>query len=359
MAQEPIQDRTAAQARVDRIHAFQAELTQLQQEGHLTLSADAQRELATHHTELLHTLEHTFDVDTTTEQKQMSLGMRIVSLLGALAFAAGIFLFFYRIWGLITTPIQLLLLISAPILALFIMEWTRKHKRQPYFTAIAGLVAFAAFVLNLQLVGRLFNITPSPKALLPWAALAFLLAYLHNLRLLLVAGILCSVAYLSVIVGTWRGLYWLSAGDRPENLFPAGLLLCLVPVAIRHHSHADFPAYYRFSGLLTILLAILVLSHDGHSSYLLLPSHSIEVGYQLIGFLAAGLTIWLGIRQGWPSITNLGSTFFAIDLFTKFYDWWWDWMPKYLFFLSLGCIAILLLFVFQKLRTHSSARATA
>ncbi len=30
---------------------------------------------------------------------------------------------------------------------------------------------------------------------------------------------------------------------------------------------------------------------------------------------------------------NTGNVFFTIFLYTKFYDWWWDWMPKYLFFL--------------------------
>ena len=31
------------------------------------------------------------------------------------------------------------------------------------------------FVLNIAMLGQIFNITPSDKALLPWAALAFLL----------------------------------------------------------------------------------------------------------------------------------------------------------------------------------------
>lgn len=352
MAEGPARDRNAAQQRVDRIHAFQTELDQLQRDGLLVLSAEQEQRLTAHHSQLLQELGHEFDIDTTAAQKQMSLGMRIVSFLGALALAASVFFFFYRIWGLISTPVQLLVLASGPLLAVFAMEWTRKREHSPYFTSLAGLVAFAAFVLNLHLMGSIFNITPSPNAFLVWGAFAFLLAYTHDLRLLLVAGILCVLTYLSASVGTWRGGYWLSFGERPENFLPAGFVLFLVPAVIHHRDHPDFPNYYRLFGMLTVLLAVLILSHWGRGSYLHLADKDIETLYQLLGFALAGLTIWIGVRWGWPALTNLGGTFFVIDLYTKFFDWWWDWMPKYLFFLTLGLVAILLLMVFKRLRSQ-------
>jgi uncharacterized membrane protein len=42
--------------------------------------------------------------------------------------------------------------------------------------------------------------------------------------------------------------------------------------------------------------------------------------------------------------------FFVILLYTKVFDWWWELMPKYLFFFILGLIAILCLLVMQRLR---------
>jgi hypothetical protein len=42
--------------------------------------------------------------------------------------------------------------------------------------------------------------------------------------------------------------------------------------------------------------------------------------------------------------------FFVIFLYTKFFDWWWEVMPKYLFFLVLGLTAVLLLFIMRRLR---------
>jgi hypothetical protein len=49
-------------------------------------------------------------------------------------------------------------------------------------------------------------------------------------------------------------------------------------------------------------------------------------------------------------MTNLGCTFFVLYLYTKLFDWWWDWMPKYLFFLLLGLIAIGMLVFLKRLR---------
>jgi len=47
---------------------------------------------------------------------------------------------------------------------------------------------------------------------------------------------------------------------------------------------------------------------------------------------------------------NLGAAFFTIFLYAKFVDWWWDWMPKYVFFFVIGFIAIGLLLAFRKIR---------
>ena len=341
-----------AQERSDRIRAFQAELKTLEREKVLTLSEDQRRHLAEYHYKLLRTMAGEFDIDTTSAQKQMSLGMRIVSFLGAAALSAAIFLFFFRIWGLITTPVQVAILIIAPVLAALGVEIAARKEKTFYFAAIIGLVSFACFVLNLSVLGRIFNITPSQNAFLAWALFAFILAYTYGLRILLIAGILALTGYISATVGTWSGCYWLSFGQRPENFIAAGLVLFGISF-IPHRSYYDFPPYYRVFGLLGVFLAMLILANWGRVSYLAFPYKYVQYLYQIAGFITAGLVIWLGIARRWSGLTNLGSTFFAIFLYTKFYDWWWDWMPKYLFFLLLGLVAILLLLILKRLRNLS------
>jgi len=280
----------------------------------------------------------------------MSWGMRIASFLGAVALSAAVFFFFQRIWGSLTTPIQVLILVVAPILGVAATDYAARKERTLYFASILALLSFACFVLDLSLLGTIFNITPTQDALLVWAAFAFLVAYTYGLRLLVVAGILSFMGYLSATVGTWSGCYWLSFGERPENFMLAGLGFFGLGAAERHRLHHDFPAFYRLFGLLAVLVPVLVLANWGSVSYLPLEADGVEILYQLLGFLLSGLCIWIGIRMKWSGVTNLGSTFFVILLYTKFYDWWWESMPKYLFFLVLGLIAVGLLVVLKRIR---------
>jgi uncharacterized membrane protein len=338
-----------AQKRADRIRAFRAELAEAERERVIALSPEQRQQLNAYHDGVLRKFADTYDVDTSGEQKQLSMGMRIVSFLGAAAISAAVFFFFYRFWGLLTIPVQVAILVAAPILASLGVELAARRERTLYFAAILGLTAFACFVLDLSMLGQIFNIAPTHNAFLVWAAFAFILAYTYGIRILQVAGIISLLGYLAAAMGAWHGCYWLSFGERPENVLAAGSAifgLAFVP----HRRHTAFPPYYRIFGLLTVLLSMLVLSHWGRSSYLPFSGKTIEYLYQAAGFVGSGLTIWMGIRNRWPGTTNLGSTFFTIFLYTKFFDWWWDWMPKYLFFLVVGLVALLLLLVLKRLR---------
>jgi uncharacterized membrane protein len=339
-----------AQKRADLIRSFRDELRNLEREGILPLSEEQRQGLLRYHEDTLRDLSRRFDIDATEAQKQLSWGMRIASFLGALALCAAAFFFFYRIWGLFSTTGQISILLAAPVLAVLGTEWAARRERTLYFAGIIGLVAFGCFVLNIAVLGDIFNITPSQNAFVPWAAFGFILAYAYGLRILLAAGILCLSGYLSATTGTWSGMYWLSFGERPENFLLPGVILVGISF-IPHRACHDFPPIYRILGLLGIYLPILVLGNWGRISYLAIPAERVEALYQIAGFLTAGAAIWLGIRKRLREVTNVGSTFFVIFLYTKFFDWWWDWMPKYLFFLILGGVALALLVLLKRLRT--------
>ncbi|MCR4305242.1 MAG: DUF2157 domain-containing protein [Gallionella sp.] len=342
--------RQEAQKRADQIHVFRGELDRLEQEGVIAFSAEQRQRVAEHHRGLLARYSQNFDIDRDMRASQLSLGMRIASLFGALALSVSVFLLFYQFWGWIATITQMVILIAAPLGMLAITILIQRKDSSGYFAKLAALVTFACFVLNITMLGQIFNITPSDKALLPWAALAFLLAYACDLRLLLVAGILCMVAFVAARTGTWNGMYWLSFGERPENFFPAAALLLAVPQFIRHQGYASFPPMYRIFGLLTIFLPVLAMGNWGNSSYLEWDADFIEGFYQVAGFVSSALVVWLGVRKQWPEVINTGVTFFIIFLYTKIFDWWWESMPKYLFFLVLGLVAVLFLLVLKRLR---------
>lgn len=213
-------NRADAQQRTDEIRIFNLEIQRLEGEGVLKLDAAQHCAVDAYHGALLAQYAKAFDIDRDSQAKQLSLGMRVASFLGALALAASVFFLFYRFWGWFSPMVQVGILVAAALATFIGAAWIQDRDSSGYFTKLAAMVAFACFVLNVIMLGQIFNITPSDKALLPWAAFAFLLAYAFDLRLLLAAGIFCLIAYVAARVGAWSGMYWIHFGERPENFFP-------------------------------------------------------------------------------------------------------------------------------------------
>jgi uncharacterized membrane protein len=250
----------------------------------------------------------------------------------------------------LSTPLQVTVLVGGTTLAVFATHQAAKLERSLYYASLLGLTAFACFVVNLVVLGATFNITPSPNSFLVWGLFGLLLAYGYGMRLLLLAGLLSLLGFLSMEAGTFCGIYWLDFGERPENFIMAGAVLLAVPRLWPHPDKPGFPVFYRLVGLLSVLGAILTLAHWGDGSYFDFEDKPIENSYQALGFLVSALAIGWGIKKEHSEVTNIGATFFAIFLYSKFYDWWWDWMPKYQFFLLVGALSVALLYFLKRLR---------
>jgi len=350
MKEPPYLTKQQAQKRANRIGAFRAELEELERSGALTLTDQQKGSVRRHHAALLADFAKQYDIDASSDQKQLSAGMRIASFLGAIAFCAAVFLFFYNFWGAISTPLQVVLLVAAPIAMLIGTEFAVRKDRSLYFASMVAAVAIACFILNLGALGHIFNIIPSHSAFLAWALFSLLLAYTYGLRLPLMAGAICGIIYIATSLAVIGGVPWDNFLMRPENLIPAGGACFAIGFFPPHRKNASFPPILRACGLIAFFFAFIQLSIWGTGSYFYWSKDAIEICYQVLGFILAGLTIWLGIRRGWTDVTYIGSSAFAILLFTKFFDWWWDWMPKYLFFLILGLVALGLLIVLKRLR---------
>ena len=342
-----------AQQRADQVQAFYDEVKLLEADEVLQLNQDQRQSIAHYHEGLLKSLTEKFDIDTSTRQKQLSTGMKIASFIGALALAASVFFLFYQFWGYFSTPVQVSILISAPLLTLFVTYWVSQREATGYFAKLLSMVSFACFVLNVGMLGQIFNITPSENALLVWAGFGFLLAYAFDVRLLLAMGILSLAGFIAARTGSWSGMYWLSFGERPENFFIPALLIFSVPLWMKQQHYSGFAPIYRVFGCLLLLFPMLVLSNWGEGSYLFWDAAVIEGSYQLLGFIISAVLVALGIRQHWPDVINTGNAFFVLFLYTKMFDWWWEIMPRYLFFLVIALSSLLLLFVYKRIRLHS------
>jgi len=338
------------QERADRLRTVQRELSELEREGALELTPEQRSRLEAHIESTLAGLASQFDVDTSESQRQISWGMKIASALGGIALCAAVVLFLARYMGYWPTPLQVTVLITIPIALTFAAEFAAHWEKTLYYTALISIVAFAAFVANLSMLGSIFNLAPTPNALAVWGLFGLALAYHFGIRLVLAGGLISLAGWLTATTNSWRGWWWVEFEQRPEELMLAGLALALIPLFIRHAKRPDFPAVYRLVGLLAFFMTMLFLSAQGQRSYLPMDDKAIEHFYQMFGVVAAAATVGIGIRRNFTGVVNIGTAFFTIFLFFRLIDWWWDWMPKYLFFLLIGVVALGLVGVFKRLR---------
>ncbi|HXJ44457.1 MAG TPA: DUF2157 domain-containing protein, partial [Bryobacteraceae bacterium] len=306
--------RSDAQSTADRLRALREELADPEIRQILDLTPDQEARFEGWSSGRLAELAREFDVDTTSSQGSLSWGMRIASAFGGVALSVALVLFFQRYWGAFDTWLQVVCVILLPVICVAAAEYSAKRERTLYFAGLLSLIALAAFVLNLYVVGRVFNITSTERALLAWGVFALALAYRYGLRPLLAIGLSLLISYGSAAFTATLGYHWLDFGQRPEHFAGLGLLTAFAPDRLRHRVNTDFDSVYRVIGWLAFFIAVMVLSEGEPVSYLPFGTHAIQSLYEVTGLLAAAGCIWLGIRRQWNGLANLGTVFFCFFL---------------------------------------------
>ncbi len=351
--------RTEAQKRVDRLASFKEELAQLTREGALTLSRDQQTGLDAHLKALLAKLHEQYGVDATESARRVSWGMRIACLLGAAALFAAAILFLHRVWGHLSTPLQVVILTAAPLVLLLAAEIAHTRRVGLYYVGLLAVAAGVGFVMEINALGVVLNLTDSPLVLLGWGSFALLLAYGYGLRLLLGAGLLLIWAGSGATVLHLQGCEWANFLERSQLLIPGAVIVYSVPWLLKGRGPAGFDRIYRLCGAGSGFLSLLVLSTTGDLCCGNIPPETVAAAYQFIGLLAAVAVVIQALRLNQAGLVNLGALAFIIFLFVRLHSWWWNWMPKYLFCFLLGLIAFGLLLVFRRIQSRISRGATS
>lgn len=344
--------KASAQQRADQIQGFTQELTILEQQEIITLTIEQKNKLNQFHQNLLSQFKSTLNIDTSNEEKHLSLGLQIVSFLGALALAASVFFLFYQYWGYLSTPWKITALLIASASSFASIGIVNRIDASGYYVKLAALIAFACFVLNIMMLGSIFNITSSANAFLVFSAYAFLLAYAFNVRVLLGTALLNFFIFMGAKTGTFWGLYWVNTGEAPELFLLPTLLTFCIPFIKKQLNYFGFTSIYHILSACAFFTSILILSNWGYGSLLPWDKDIIEGFYQTLGFACSGGLIYLGIKKQLSHLTFTGNAFFTLFLYTKLFDWWWDVIPKSVFFLIVGLVAILSMLVIQRFRSR-------
>jgi hypothetical protein len=317
------ESRGDAQRRADQIAAFRAEVETLRGEGLMPFDAETLAALSAHHDQLLGTLTRRFDVDRGAAAKQMSLGMRVASLFGAAALTAAIVSFVYRVWGSLPIAGQVALLTAAPAAATAVMIVVGAIEKTRYVASLLAIVACAGVVLQTIMLGMLFNMAGTPHTLLVWALFAFAVSVPWRFGVPFAWGVIALICYVAAFRLWVFRMPWM---QFPEQLEPVAITAFAMASFYRWMPR-ELAAWGRGAALSMALAALLALSWDRQF-------------YQVIAAVAGPALIAAGIRNRWPEAVTLAAMFTGLFLLLRFVDWWWNWMPKYLFFLILAAVAL-------------------
>jgi uncharacterized membrane protein len=352
----PSRGRDAAQQRADRIRAFRDELTQLSTEGVQLLSAEQAQQLAQHHEAVLAGLRSRFDVDVSESAGRLSRGMQIASFFGALTLTAAIYSLFARFWCDLDLPLQIGLLTLFPMLSLAGVDLAARREPSLYIASIFAAAAYGTFWLAAATTARVLDVPVTVPVL--WLGVVFgvALATAYGFRVVLVAALLAVIVALAGTLFTVAGAPWTMTGERLEPAMIAAFGLLLLAPGLDAAS-PGFGALTRRVALGVGFLALLVLSSDGGVSVLPLPLRWIEGVYQVLMLLMTIAVIGIGIARRHPDLVNIAAVGLAFFLVSRYVDWFWSLLPRYLFFLLLAVAAFAWLLVLRRLRARVGAPA--
>ncbi len=336
-------------SRADQIRTFHAELEALAAAG-IELDGATRARITAHQAQFL-----AADPD-----ERLSLGMRLASFVGAVALSCAVFFLFYRFWGALTVASQVALLVAGPLLLIGVTHLLYRSERTGYFATLAALAAFAAFVLDLGALGTIFNLAPTPHAFLAWGLFGLILGWSYDLRLSHFAGLAALGLWITAVPGWLRAEELPDLFGRGEALIVAGALYLAVPALARRSTFpkewVKWPVDLRIVGMIGLFIGLFILSVEGRQSWLPFDHDLIEGIYQGIGFLVAGVIIAWGVRDRYSELANGGMIFLTALCLLKATDWWWDWLPHWLFFLILAGFAIGVMVALKRVRTAMARR---
>ncbi len=344
-----------SRSRREAIDAFDEELARLEAEGVLVLGQTERERVTAHHAALRAISSDGGDPDTPTVRR-LSAGMRIATLLGAFALSAAYALFIDANWAALSLGAQLPLVVGPPIVLAVLTGVAARREPSRYVASVVATVAVIAFAVNLIVVGSLFNLPESRHAFLTVGLFAMALAYGYRLALVLVLGI--------VGVGLWgwslasipTGAWWSTAFEQLEPLAVIGLVT--IVLSRRLAGSAPFADEYRVMGALALAGALLILGQTANASYFHgADGRVVEGVYQLVGAITFAVMITVGLRRDWPEVVRVGTGAAFIFLVMRLVDWFWDWIPKWLFFLVIGAVAMGVVLLLRRFRVRQAVRA--
>lgn len=135
------------------------------------------------------------------------------------------------------------------------------------------------------------------------------------------------------------GAYWLGM-SYPIRFIVFGIVLIAAALLLKPLlAQRSLERVSLAMGLLYLFIALWILSIFGNYGDLnsWYSVHQTELlHWSLLFGIAAAAAIWLGLKHDDGMLRGFGLTFLGINLYTRFFEFFWDSMPKAIFFILFG-----------------------
>lgn len=351
MSGEPRRD---AQARADQIRAFRRELRALGEAEVIQLSEDQQAEVTAYHDQVLASLTREFDVDRSEREGQLSRGLRLASIFGAVTLVAAVTALVYRVWGALSMPAQVTLLTAFPLAALAGVQVAAEREQTRYVAGLFALVACGTAWFAIGAIPHLLDLPMSELLLWPAGAFGVAVAASYGFRLVFTLSIaVFLIAFASVFFGA-AGVPWPMLFERPEPL-AAGAFVLLTATSQFAPLGEGFDRAARHAALAVGLGALLVLATARGTSLLAFAPGTSLVLYQVVFVPVALILLWRALGAGDRTGSSLIAAALALFLVIRYVDWFWDRLPAWSFFLVLAAISFASIAALRRARRRAGA----
>jgi uncharacterized membrane protein len=335
-------------------------------------------------------------------ERKLGRGVTILVNLGAIALSAGLLIFFASNWIEFGRAAKIASLVGLTIV-FYVAGFELTREGRWSFPKLGLALIFLGCVMfgtDIVLLALIYDLTAEHAWSFLVQGVAWLaVAYVVRSRLVLFLGLIGIVAWFGAEVGYCWGGYWLYLG-RPFHFLGVGA--CLLAVGGLHawRGQRDFAAAWATVGLLLVYLSTLILSiFDVQKSFsvdtsrapvlvwllfiapyalaaaalalihvrwrrssladppallvlfllvlmaiasvIAITPQARELWFILLLTLLTSAGVYLGIAWESPVFLNTSLVFFAVNLYTRFYEYFWDALPKSLFFVVGGAALIL------------------
>jgi hypothetical protein len=248
------------------------------------------------------------------------------------------------------------LLCAFPLVALVGVEASAQRERSLYVASIFALVAFATYWLAVFVLSDSLNVPVTAPALWGGALFGVSLALPYGFRLIFAASLVALLVALSGSVFEASGAPWTVVPEFPEIITAAAFLLAVTAGRLGAF-HPSFASLTRGVGFIVGFLGLLLLSMAGPASLLPLSTQVSELVYQGVLFVVAMGVLMLGVSRQWTESVYIAAGALTVFIFSRFVDWFWTLMPRFVFFLLLAAVAFAWLAALARMRRRLRGRS--